>query len=108
VKGGNLMNDKMKEWVIDFLKVLQLPSRRKKIHIQTIEDYLIKDKFKDPIRYQSIDGYRFFAQIMNELNGDGLVNPVKKSPLNGRRPSLHSEWWLHQAQVESQWIHMQI
>lgn len=45
---------------------------------------------------------------MNELTVEGGVSPIKKSPLNGRRPSLHSEWWLEKALVEKQWSDMQI
>jgi hypothetical protein len=42
-KGGNLMKDKMKAWLQEYFKKLQLPTKRKKIHIQEIEDYVIKD-----------------------------------------------------------------
>lgn len=107
-KGGYLMKDKMKDWVLAYLKSIQLPTRRKKIQIHTLEDYVIKDKCKDPIRYQIDNGYRQFVQIMNELYEEGMVIPVKKSPLNGRRPSLHTEWWLLPAPVETQWSDMQI
>jgi hypothetical protein len=86
------MMDKMKGWVVDYLKAFQLPTRRKKISMQLIEDYLIKDKLKDPIRYQTENGYRCLVQFMNGLNEGGIVKPVKKSPLNGRHPSLHTEW----------------
>jgi hypothetical protein len=102
------MKDKMKEWVVEFLKTIQIPARRKKIHIQAIEDYLIKVKFKDPILYQAENGYRSLVQIMDELNKERLVTPVKKSSLNGRRPSLHTEWWLLPCQIEPQWTDMQI
>jgi hypothetical protein len=102
------MKHKMKAWLVDFFKTIQLPTRRKKIHIQQVENYLIKEKLKDPIRYQAEDGYRHFVQIMNELTDEGIVSPVKKSPLNGRRPSLHSEWWLEKALVENQWSDMQV
>jgi hypothetical protein len=102
------MKDKMKVWLVDFLKVIQMPAKRKKIQIQHIEDYLIKDKLKDPIRYQTKNGYRFFVQIINELIEEGVITPVKKSPLNGRRPSLHTEWWLNPTLVETQWSDMQI
>jgi hypothetical protein len=102
------MKDKMKKWVLDYLKGLQLPTRRKKIQIQTIEEYIIKEKTKDPIRYQTENGYLHFVQIIGELLDEGVVTPVKKSPLNGRRPSLHSEWWLMPSTIESQWTNMQI
>jgi hypothetical protein len=102
------MKETMRGWVVDFLKAFQLPTRRKKLPIQSIEEYLIKDKFKDPIRYQTESGYRFLVQIMNELCVEGMVAPVKKSPLNGRWPSLHSEWWLLPAPVQTQWTDMKI
>ncbi|MFP7296993.1 Wadjet anti-phage system protein JetD domain-containing protein [Neobacillus niacini] len=102
------MKDKMKAWLVNYFKTMQLPTKRKKIHIQQVEHYLIKDKLKDPIRYQAENGYRYFVQIMNELTDEGIVSPVKKSPLNGRRPSLHSEWWLEKASFENQWSDMQV
>jgi hypothetical protein len=71
VKGGNLMKDKMKVWLLEYLKTMQLPTRRKNIPIQQIEDYLIKGKLKDPIRYQAENGYRYFVQVMNELTVEG-------------------------------------
>lgn len=92
----------------DYLKGIQLPTRRKKIKLQFIEDYIIKEKIKDPIRYQTENGYHHFVKIIVELLDEGMVTPVKKSPLNGRRPSLHSEWWLLPAQINSQWTDMQI
>ncbi|WP_042458838.1 Wadjet anti-phage system protein JetD domain-containing protein [Neobacillus dielmonensis] len=102
------MKDKMKTWLQEYLKALQLPTKRKKIHIQQLENYLIKDKLKEPIRYQAENGYRYFVQIMNELTEEGIVTPVKKSPLNGRRPSLHTEWWLEKAVLATQWSDTQI
>jgi DNA topoisomerase VI subunit A len=103
------MKEKMKKWVSDYLQSLQIPTRRKKIKIQTIEDYVIKEKIKDHLRYQIDNGYRQFVQIMGELSEEGVVvTPVKKSPLNGRRPSLHTEWWIMPATIESQWTDMQI
>ncbi|MEH7492047.1 Wadjet anti-phage system protein JetD domain-containing protein [Neobacillus niacini] len=102
------MKDKLKAWLVDYFKTIQLPTRRKKINIQQVENYLIRNKLKDPIRYQSENGYRYFVQIMNELTDEGMVSPVKKSPLNGRRPSLHSEWWLEKASFENQWSDMQV
>jgi hypothetical protein len=102
------MKEKMKKWVKVYLTSIQLPTRRKKIHIQSIEDYVIKEKIKDPIRYQTENGYRHFVQIMGELLEEDMVTPVKKSPLNGRRPSLHTEWWLLPSPIKSQWSDMQI
>lgn len=102
------MKDKMKAWLLAYLRSLQLPTRRKKLSVQQIENDLILNKIKDSIRYQVENGYRYFVQIMNELTEDGVVTPVKKSPLNGRRPSLHTEWWLEKAVVESQWSNSQI
>ena len=102
------MKEKMKAWLHQYFKTIQLPTRRKKLNIQQLEDYLIKDKFKDPIRYQIDNGYRSFVQVMQELTDEGVLTPVKKSPLNGRRPSLHTEWWLEKAIVEIQWSDRQI
>lgn len=102
------MKDKMKDWVLAYLKPMSLPSRRKKIQIQKIEDYIINHKYKDVIRYQMEDGYRQFSQIMNDLIDEGAVVPIKNSNLNGRRPSLHTEWWLLPAPIEAQWSDMQI
>ncbi|WP_423798181.1 Wadjet anti-phage system protein JetD domain-containing protein [Neobacillus sp. SAB-20_R2A] len=102
------MKEKMKAWLTSYFHTLQLPARRKKIHIQQIEDYIIKEKFKDPVRYQMENGYRNFVEIMLELSEEQIITPVKKSPLNGRRPSLHSEWWLEKANVQPQWSDMQI
>jgi hypothetical protein len=102
------MKEKMKAWIHTYFKTIQLPTRRKKLDIQQIEDFLINDKLKDSIRYQSENGYRYFVQLINELSGEGVITPVKKSPLNGRRPSLHSEWWLNPAPIEAQWTDMQI
>jgi hypothetical protein len=45
---------------------------------------------------------------MNELWEEGMISPVKKSPLNGRRPSLHSQWWVLSATVAKQWNDMDI
>jgi hypothetical protein len=102
------MKDKMKAWLQEYFIKLHLPTKRKKIHTQQIEEYLIKDKLKDPIRYQTENGYRYFVQIMNELTNEGVVTPVKKSPLNGRRPSLHTEWWLEKVVLETLWSDQQI
>jgi hypothetical protein len=102
------MKAKIKVWLFEYFKTIQLPTRRKKIHIQQVENYLIKEKLKNPIRYQAENGYRYFVQIMNELTDEGIVSPVRKSPLNGRRPSLHSEWWLEKASFENQWSDMQV
>ncbi|MEH7131111.1 Wadjet anti-phage system protein JetD domain-containing protein [Neobacillus drentensis] len=102
------MKDKMKAWLVEYLKSIQLPTRRKKFHIQQLEDYLIKDMLKDPIRYQAENGYQYFVQIMHELAEGGVVSPVKKSHLNGRRPSLITEWWLEKATFENQWSDMQV
>jgi hypothetical protein len=102
------MKDKLKGWLLEYLKALQHTTRRKKIHIQQMEEFLIKEKIKDPIRYQEQNGYASLVQIMNELTIEGVISPIKKSSLNGRRPSLHTEWWLEKAKIENKWNDMQI
>ncbi|WP_462411405.1 Wadjet anti-phage system protein JetD domain-containing protein [Neobacillus sp. Marseille-QA0830] len=97
------MKDQMKIWLMDYLKRRQVHDKRKKIHIQELENFLITYRLKDPIRYQAENGYHSLVQIMNKLTEEGIVTPVKKSPLNGRRPSLHNYWWLEKAVVEAQW-----
>ncbi|MGO4889949.1 Wadjet anti-phage system protein JetD domain-containing protein [Anaerobacillus sp. MEB173] len=97
------MKDKMKKWLSDYVRESQLPSRKKRIDAQSLEDYIIKNKFKNPINYQVENGYQIFVQVIKELNNEGVITPVKKSVLNGRRPSIHTQWWLLPAPIESTW-----
>ncbi|WP_077212369.1 Wadjet anti-phage system protein JetD domain-containing protein [Bacillus dakarensis] len=102
------MRQKMKKWLTNYLTEMQLPSRKRRIDAQTIEDYIIKNKFNNSINYQVENGYQVFVQVMKELIEEGMMTPVKNSQLNGRRPSIHTQWWLLPAPVESSWSDNQI
>ncbi|NSL51872.1 Wadjet anti-phage system protein JetD domain-containing protein [Calidifontibacillus erzurumensis] len=102
------MKQKIKKWLTEYLISMQSPKSRKKIDSQSIEDELIKRRFSNPIDYQIENGYQHFVQVLKELEEEGIITPVKKSPLNGRRPSIHTQWWVLPAPIKNSWSYNKI
>lgn len=100
----------MNQWIIDYLDQVigRSSTKRKKFHYQNIEEYLIHNKHKSALRYQEENGYESLVQIIKKLTEEGMIQPQKNSPKNGRFPPLPSHWWLLPVSVPHTWTYLQM
>lgn len=82
-----------------YLQSLQLKTKRKRLNITELEEYIRKNNTD----YFELGGYQIFYEAICTLEQEDILIPMKSKKTNGRHPILTLDYWLQPKPITSSW-----